>query len=990
MAPNVTAHFFAANDINGDVLHEITDEDTFFQALTLKPERDGLGSADLLLNRTINFAGFASGTFGVEVFVRFLVHAYSDTVYYPWGLSLSKRQQVVVHRNEKGAETFRFGGPGPKSLLSRHALGIHSNMAGEWNVDLTNGVWRWTENATIGQILNRILDEDQARPAPSLPFLTTTFNASTDSDAVAWADADLASDGLFEIPIGTDYLTILRDMDDLVELSSWIDLGTVATPKFELNVIQGLGADRTGSAVGSGVVLLKEGLNIANDSLTVEGQSLRKVTHVIVEGKDGAWTVAVRPGWSDGDYVKYDKISYTRTSSTYWLEKAGQRWLRKQDIGEREITVEIVPGVSDATGYYFPAPDRNLWLDNVISVDTSADGTTHSQLDIDPGDDQLVTGFELELGPAGETATSDQKAKSWNVKTILNRERSGVQTKTPSQASGSSGGSCRCTNGPPFPHECEPEPGDTLITDTDDAGWIGSLESGDGFTGDHRATGASGGTSGDFTVTAGQSYRLILRLGGSAHKYTGYIRLADTPNVLTDIDLLVVDQIIPGGHGDVTTIEYSFTVPTGYNIFRFRHLSKLGGWRYQAELYEVADPIEQDPNCIPAGTGGELPIVPRYDDPRFTNPDQHDTSRIISSPVNNSGGTLNRGDVVTPDITFDGEGVTTVAAASSTTGVFGVVLSDSADDGDPVRVQWFGPIAYVRDTGTAADGQYLFTSTTPGAANTGTFADGAFGWVVRDESGDVAFAFIWGRPMLSGGGGGGSVATDAIWDAKGDLAAGTGANTAAKLTVGADDTILMADSGETTGLKWVASQTPSTQAFGDAAAQGTADTYARGDHKHAMPATPSLDTLSNVVETSPANGDALAYDGTDWDNRPQYACIPVALGGAGVTLVTGEVLGLKVTVPFKCTILRWDLMADQTGSVVVDIWKDTFGNFPPANADSITGSAKPTLSSARSNQSSTLTGWTTTINADDVLAFEIESVTTITQCTLNLIVKRIY
>jgi hypothetical protein len=88
----------------------------------------------------------------------------------------------------------------------------------------------------------------------------------------------------------------------------------------------------------------------------------------------------------------------------------------------------------------------------------------------------------------------------------------------------------------------------------------------------------------------------------------------------------------------------------------------------------------------------------------------------------------------------------------------------------------------------------------------------------------------------------GVVAVDKIWDAKGDLAVGTGADAAAKLTAGANDTILMADSGQATGLKWVASQTPSTQALGDAAAEGTADTYARGDHKHAMPS--SLDITS--------------------------------------------------------------------------------------------------------------------------------------------------
>jgi hypothetical protein len=52
------------------------------------------------------------------------------------------------------------------------------------------------------------------------------------------------------------------------------------------------------------------------------------------------------------------------------------------------------------------------------------------------------------------------------------------------------------------------------------------------------------------------------------------------------------------------------------------------------------------------------------------------------------------------------------------------------------------------------------------------------------------------------GGGGGDVSSDAIWDAKGDLAGGTGADTAQRLAVGADDTMLIADSGETTGLKW--------------------------------------------------------------------------------------------------------------------------------------------------------------------------------------------
>lgn len=52
------------------------------------------------------------------------------------------------------------------------------------------------------------------------------------------------------------------------------------------------------------------------------------------------------------------------------------------------------------------------------------------------------------------------------------------------------------------------------------------------------------------------------------------------------------------------------------------------------------------------------------------------------------------------------------------------------------------------------------------------------------------------------GASGGSVATDAIWDVKGDLPVGTGANTAARLPVGTDGQGLYADASTSTGLRW--------------------------------------------------------------------------------------------------------------------------------------------------------------------------------------------
>lgn len=49
-----------------------------------------------------------------------------------------------------------------------------------------------------------------------------------------------------------------------------------------------------------------------------------------------------------------------------------------------------------------------------------------------------------------------------------------------------------------------------------------------------------------------------------------------------------------------------------------------------------------------------------------------------------------------------------------------------------------------------------------------------------------------------------TVANDTLWDAKGDLAVGTGADTAAKLTVGSNGQVLTADSTQTSGVKWAA------------------------------------------------------------------------------------------------------------------------------------------------------------------------------------------
>lgn len=51
---------------------------------------------------------------------------------------------------------------------------------------------------------------------------------------------------------------------------------------------------------------------------------------------------------------------------------------------------------------------------------------------------------------------------------------------------------------------------------------------------------------------------------------------------------------------------------------------------------------------------------------------------------------------------------------------------------------------------------------------------------------------------------GGDVTTDAVWDAKGDLVVATGADAAGRLAVGANGTVLTADSAQAKGVKWAA------------------------------------------------------------------------------------------------------------------------------------------------------------------------------------------
>jgi hypothetical protein len=111
------------------------------------------------------------------------------------------------------------------------------------------------------------------------------------------------------------------------------------------------------------------------------------------------------------------------------------------------------------------------------------------------------------------------------------------------------------------------------------------------------------------------------------------------------------------------------------------------------------------------------------------------------------------------------------------------------------------------------------------------------------------------------------------------------------------------------------------------------------------------------------------------------------IDNAGVAITTG--VKIDYPVPYNCKITQWELVDDVSGSIVLDLWSDTYANFPPTVADTITGAEKPTLSAVQKNTDTSLAagvGWPLT--GGRWLRINVDSATTVTRVTLSLKVER--
>lgn len=231
-----------------------------------------------------------------------------------------------------------------------------------------------------------------------------------------------------------------------------------------------------------------------------------------------------------------------------------------------------------------------------------------------------------------------------------------------------------------------------------------------------------------------------------------------------------------------------------------------------------------------------------------------------------------------------------------------------------------------------------------------------------------------------------------------DIIIGGASGAATRKAKGTDGQVLTVDPS-THHIVWATPATPGTGTVTSVALTVPADLSVSGSpitSAGTLAVTRATQT-ANTVMAGPTAGGALAptFRALVAADLPTItaAMVPTNLKRMSIAFQFGDGTNAIdastereqwIEINFDCTIEGHTVLADATGSIVIDLWVDTYANYPPTVADSICASALPMLSAAQKAQDTTLTGWTTAITRGKILKAHVNSAGTVKAVTLTL------
>jgi len=182
---------------------------------------------------------------------------------------------------------------------------------------------------------------------------------------------------------------------------------------------------------------------------------------------------------------------------------------------------------------------------------------------------------------------------------------------------------------------------------------------------------------------------------------------------------------------------------------------------------------------------------------------------------------------------------------------------------------------------------------------------------------------------------------------------------------------------------------------------GGSDTYVQYNDAGAFggEAAFTYDKTTNTLDVDIATVNDDAYDATTWNGSVQVptknavrdkiesiltsvnTSFDFQFDGMGAVILVNSIVYFRVA--NACTISGWSIVAEGTSpTCTLDILKIASGTTLPTA--SIVASAAPALSTGNAVKSTTLTGWTTSVAADDIIAVKVTACAAATKINFTI------